>query len=174
MAGTPKQTRLIAGLKARALRELGEEASELDYVVHFVSAGGMLSKLADDIAEELGESVSRPFLSNTVNGLADNATERIALARREGAVALVEESVTIADKAPETSAGVLKAKLQVGTRQWFAEKHNPEQFGAKVQVQASIGELFLDALRHRNVLPSATAEIAATSTQSDADEVEVL
>jgi hypothetical protein len=151
MAGTQKQTRLVAALQARAAREIGEDASELDYVAHYLSAGGLLTKLAEALAVEMGESISRPFLSNTVHGLADDAKARLALARREGAAALVEQSVSIADDAPETAGGVSKAKLQVGTRQWLAEKADPEQFGSRVQVAVSLGQLHLDAMRHRSI-----------------------
>lgn len=170
MAGTPKQTRLLAALAQRALSELGEDATSLDYVAHYVAAGGMIARLAEDLAAEMKESISRPFLSNTAHGLADNAKERLALARREGAAALVEQTVAIADAAPETSGGAQKAKLQVGVRQFLAERADPEQFGSnsKVQVSVSLTQLHLDALRQRTVVTS-VALVPALSSASATD-----
>lgn len=147
MAGTQKQTRLLAALERRAQSTIGESASILDYVEQFVQGGGMLATLATDLAEEMGESISRPFLSNTVNNLSGDAKQRIGLARREGASALADEAVMIADAAPETSGGVQKAKLRAGMRQWLAEKHNPEQYGSKVALTTSVGVMLLEALR---------------------------
>jgi hypothetical protein len=85
-----------------------------------------------------------------VHGLADDASERIDAARRESASALVEEAAQIADSAEPMPAAVAKAGLQVKTRQWLAERFDPERYGSRVPgvaVQVNVGELFLDALR---------------------------
>jgi hypothetical protein len=60
----------------------------------------------------------------------------------------VEEAAQLADDAEATPAGVQKAGLQVRTRQWMAERFDPQMFGEKNgQVNVNIGQLMLEALR---------------------------
>jgi len=148
MSGQPKRDRLLRQLELRAKREIDEDATAIDYVEAYVQGGGILQKLADDLAAEMGESCSRPFLSNTVNKLSDDAKARIGAARNEGAQVLLEETLTIADTAPATTADVLKAKMQVNTRVLLAEKFAPDLFGTRVKIDApSLGAVFIQAMQ---------------------------
>jgi hypothetical protein len=162
MAGRPKLARLLASLQLRAERDLGDDATALDYVdyvVEHIAGGGFLSALAEDLAAELGESVSRPFLSGAVHALAPDAKSRIEGARREGAAALAEYATTIADRANETTAGVAKARLQSDTRRWLAERFDPAHFGSstKAEVTVTLGQLHIEALKAANLKRAADA-----------------
>jgi hypothetical protein len=149
MAGKPKEARLVAALSKRATLELGDDATALDFVCHYLAEGRMFTDLAAEMAVELGESVSRQLMSGAANALAEDARERIAAARQEGAVALVEDTIAIADDAEATAGGAAKARVQIGARQWAAERFNSAQFGAmtKTQVSVSLGTLMLAALQ---------------------------
>jgi len=148
MAGKPKEARIVAALTKRAASELGPDSTPLDYVCTFLAGGKMFPDLAASLAAELNEPVSRQLVSGAAHALSADAKERIATARRECAIALVEDTITIADEAQETTGAAAKARLQIGSRQFFAERFNPEQFGTmKPQVSVSIGTLMLEALR---------------------------
>jgi aminopeptidase N len=149
MSGKPKEARLVAALTKRAVLELGEGSTALDYVCHFVEGGKMLSDLAAEMAAEMQESCSRQLLSGAAHALGPDAKERIAAARQEGAVVLVEETIAIADASEATAGGAAKARVQIGSRQWAAERFNAAQFSATTKVQGSVllGTLMLEALR---------------------------
>ncbi len=148
MAGKPKEARLLAALEKRAVRELGDGATPLDFVCDYISGGKTFIDLAGELATELGESVSRQFISGTANALAPDAKARITVARQEGAMALAEDTLSIADDAEPTAGGAAKARVQIGSRQWLAERFNSAQFGGmKGQVNVSFGALMLEALR---------------------------
>lgn len=82
MAATSKRRRLGATLLPRAGLEIGPEAALLDYVLSWIERGGLISYLAKSLQTELGESISRFFLSLIVYRLAPDATVRIATTRR--------------------------------------------------------------------------------------------
>jgi hypothetical protein len=150
MAGQPLKRRVLEALQARATSALGEEASALDYAVEWIASGKSVQALADSLAAELQTSVSRPLVSSILHSAASDATARLDAARREGAHALADEMTHIADTAEATAGGAAKARVQIGTRQWLAERFAPDRFGQKanaVQLNVSIGSLMLDALR---------------------------
>jgi len=148
MSGNPHKRAVISALQASAALALGEGADPLDYACDWIAGGDTIAALADKLSIDVGHRVSRPHLSGILHGFAPDATERIEKARREGAHALVEQAVKIADEAELTTAGVQKAGLQVRTRQWTAEKFAPADFGSKITgvAHVSIGQLMLDAL----------------------------
>ncbi len=81
----------------------------------------------------------------------DERRDAVLAARKLKAEKLAEEALDIADQADETSnSGVNKARLQVDTRKWMASKLDPENYGdtAKTQVNISLGDLHLQALKH--------------------------
>jgi hypothetical protein len=149
MSGKPKEARLVAALAKRAVLELGSEATPLDYVVFYIAGGKMFTDLAAEMAVELNEPVSRQLISGSANALGEDAKERIAAARQEGAISLAEETLSIADNADATAGGAAKARVQISSRQWMAERFNAAQFGAmtKTQVSVSLGALMLEALQ---------------------------
>jgi terminase small subunit-like protein len=146
MSGNPLKRRVLDALRSRAA-VLGDEGDVLAYAVDYIASGGRISELARDLAQEIGSPVSRPLVSGILNDLAPDATQRLEAARREGAYALVDEAITIADGAEATTAGVQKAGLQTRVRQWTAEKWNAAELGQKAgAVNVSIGSLLLEAL----------------------------
>lgn len=174
MAGKPKEARLIAALAKRAAMELGEDATPLDFVCHYLAGGKMFTDLAAEAAAELNESVSRQLVSGAAHALAGDARERIEAARREGALALAEDTVSIADDADGTAGGAAKARLQIGSRQWLAERFNPAQFGTtKGQVNVNFGELMLEALMQppppNPFLVTAAVLVTGTTDEVDAE-----
>lgn len=176
MAATPKRRRVRAALLNRAHSAIGPEASELDYVIAYVQDGGMVASLAEELATELGESVSRSFLSMVVHRLTDDATDRITAARREGAHALAEEAVTIVDGAPDTREGIQKAKLRADLRTWLASRWNASEFGeqAKTRINISVGQLHIDALRQRELARLNPVVAALAPAEAEAEVIPCL
>jgi hypothetical protein len=140
--------RTVAALAARAVATLGEDASPLDYVCFYLAGGQTLNDLAAELTTELGTPVSRQHVSQTAHELEPAAKERIAAARTESAFAFAEATKDIADQAEPTAGGAAKARLQIGSRQWLAERFNAELFGTRpANINVNIGALMLDALR---------------------------
>jgi hypothetical protein len=82
MASRPKLRRMIATLKVMAVQELGAGAEPIDFVVLRVTRGQKMRVLAQQLAEAMGEPVSRSWLSWRLNRLTPEAKKRIASARR--------------------------------------------------------------------------------------------
>lgn len=82
MASRPKLRRMIATLKVMAVQELGADAEPIDFVVLRVTKGQKMRVLAQQVAEAMGEPVSRSWLSWRLNRLTPEAKKRIASARR--------------------------------------------------------------------------------------------
>lgn len=151
MAGHAKQNALRGALDARAVREFGEGAQALDYVVSYLENGGMFSALAKSLEADLGEPVSRTIVSHVAHRLHPDAKERIRVARQAGAASLVEDAVGIVDDAPTDNREALqKARMRSDIRLWVAERQNPAEFGTRkaVDMSLSIGDLHLQALKH--------------------------
>lgn len=83
-----------------------------------------------------------------------------AMARREGARALVEDALDKIDTVRVDRDEIAKVKLQVEHRRWLAEKYDRETFGDGPAVQVnvqSLGDLHLAAIstpRPPRALPS--------------------
>jgi hypothetical protein len=88
MSGHRKRHKMRAALLQRAEQELGEGKVALDYVRWWVSTGRSVKALAESVQAEIGESVSRNFMSFIVHRLSPDATSRIVAARRDAASAL--------------------------------------------------------------------------------------
>jgi hypothetical protein len=95
MAATPKRRRLRATLARRAEAEIGPGATPLDYVERWISSGGQVSALAASLRLEMGESISRGFLSLIIHRLGPDATARIVAARRYGTCALAVDVTNV-------------------------------------------------------------------------------
>jgi terminase small subunit-like protein len=142
MPGTPKLEKLYADI---------EEQGGLDSVFDALADGALVRELAAKFG------VSRGWF-----GWALKRTPELrkrweeAIAARANAMA--EDAIDIADNAPETPAGVQKAKLRAELRQWLAATDNARYRRAQAPlVHVTIGELHLDALRLRppNMAPPA-------------------
>jgi hypothetical protein len=149
MPGARLKRRVTEALTARAVAQLGEDATALDYGVDWIGSGKSIQQLADTLAGEFGVSVSRPLVSAILNNAAPDAPDRLDAARRESAYAMVEAATQIADTCESTAGGAAKARLQVSHRSWLAERFNRAAFGQgpSTNVQISFGSLMLDALR---------------------------
>lgn len=172
MASRPKQQRLLTALRQRAHEELeNPDATPLDVVVHFVAGGGLIADLARSMAASMGESISRNFLSGVVHGLAPDASEQIAAARRRAAALLAEDTLEIADEPHETREEIDQAKLRIGTRQWLAEKFNRDEFGShsRSSVQITFTGLHLAALRQRSITSANVAALEPGNPVVDAE-----
>jgi hypothetical protein len=73
MAGHPKRARLIKELECRAAIAIGFGASGLDYLCAYLQGGGRFASLARDLRVAMGESISRPLVSNTAHWLDESA-----------------------------------------------------------------------------------------------------
>ena len=101
MAGHRKRKKMRAALLRRAEQTGGEVKTALDYVISWVASGGSIKGLAGSLQEEIGESLSRNFLSLIAHRLSADATQRISLARSRARTSrLGKLAVTEADNGP--------------------------------------------------------------------------
>ncbi len=115
------------------------------------------------IAESLG--VSRSFLSHLLNDDPERR-ERLEVAKREKASALVEEAGKIVDTAEKTRDGIQHAKERAAYRLWLAARLDRRQYGEETErstIEIKLGELHLQALMKPAV--RGAAEIAARDAQ---------
>jgi hypothetical protein len=149
MAGRPKERRLKMKLAEIAKREIGPQATQVDWVVQQVADGVTIGKIAEHLAQEMKESVSRSFFSWYINHATPEAKERIKAARKEATHVWAEQALDIAARPATTTADVQQSRLQIDTRRWLAAVFNREEFSEKQQheVTLDIGALHLAALR---------------------------
>jgi hypothetical protein len=81
MASQPLRRALVKALGHRAKDRLGPQATPLDYVEYWLSSGHTLQDLSQDIAADLGRTLSRKFVSFVCNRLTADARLRIRVAR---------------------------------------------------------------------------------------------
>lgn len=111
-----------------------------------------------DVAKRFGGS--RGALMRWISQLPPDVQQQIRDADSQGASALVEETLGIADgmtdkmlqaeKGPLASDIATAEKARITTRQWFAERKDKDNWGPKAQVETvvNIQTIHLDALRH--------------------------
>ena len=123
-----------------------------------------------DVAKRFGGS--RGALMRWINQLPPDVQQQIRDADTQGASALVEDTLTIADYAAqeirtdvvreESQDGDLRERVKdapllfaaekerIRVRQWFAERKDKDHWGQKAQVETvvNIQTIHLDALRH--------------------------
>jgi hypothetical protein len=92
MGSRPKLQRLIRTLKALATDKVGEHAEPIDFVVLRIAQGQTVTTMAREVAEAMGESASRSWLSWRINHLTPDAKERIAGARHVAGVVATSPS----------------------------------------------------------------------------------
>lgn len=167
MAGRPLRRAMIAEIerRARAHFEDGDEPQEkreshLQYLIEWVQSGETILELANQIAEDLSQPITRQQLDRYVRELAPDAQAQLAAARTPGAHAMVDKAIDIVDSAPADRDAVRKAQAQANVRTWVAERWNRKDLGAPKgpAIQVSINTMHLDALRRR---ASASAHLTA-------------
>lgn len=112
MAAMPKRRRMREALARRASSVIGAAAGPIDYICAWVASGGQIAHLAQSLAAELGESVSRSILSTLAHRLTSDATGRISAARLEGALYLAKRGMPKLNVAPPTAATVRIASMR--------------------------------------------------------------
>lgn len=134
MAGRPRLRAMLAEIADRG---------GVDVLIERIESGATLTQ----VAREWG--LSRAELYHWLVKDPERA-ERLRVARARSAASMAETTLELADTG--SVADVPKTKLQIEARRWLAGKLNPAEFGEVKgpQVQVSIGELHLDALRHFN------------------------
>ena len=137
MAGKPFQRAL--------LKRIGETGG-WSKIFDRIAAGEVIKSIAKDY------DCSRSFLAHLLN---DDPERRclLALARKESASAFAEEAMQIADDVEPTRDEIRKAQLRIDHRVFLAKSYDKQQFGdgPTVQVEVSVQNLHLNALRARTV-----------------------
>jgi hypothetical protein len=169
MAGRPKERRLKAKLAEIAKREIGPHATSIDWVVQRVADGVTVGKIAEYLAQEMNESVSRSFFSWHINNATPDAKARIRAARKDATHVWAEQTLDIAARPVSTTAEVQQARLQIETRRWLTAVFNREEFSEKQQheVTLDLGQLHLAALRTYNAKQVARTEPLAVEIISE-------
>lgn len=125
--------------------------SHLDYVCARIESGATAKAIALELSNALNVEIQYDALMRYLrNQFGETAAdESISQARARASHCLAEESIDIVDNAPEFAAGVSKAMSRARSRQWYAEKWNPQRYGQNKQqnVSISVTTLHLDALR---------------------------
>jgi hypothetical protein len=90
-------------------------------------------------------------------------------AKKEGATALAEETLMIADDENLTPEEVNIARLRIDTRKWIASRQNPEEWGDRTgpEVNIDIGGMYLEAVEALQVpkIVEAKSELIGTDDE---------
>lgn len=148
MAGQPKRRAMVEALEARTREYFEDDPTQtiLDYVACWIEDG----KTIDQLATQL--DCPPQWISRSLrNRFGEEATDaRLVASRARASHQIAEAALTLSDAPAETSVDVARNGLGARTRQWLAERWNPQQYGQRQQtnVAISITSLHLDALRH--------------------------
>ena len=82
MASAPKRRRVREALRRRAENRHDSGAEPVEAVYDWIRGGGTLATLAENLAAELGESVSVSWLKFVIGRLAPDANEQVATLSR--------------------------------------------------------------------------------------------
>lgn len=194
MAGTPKKRAMVAELTRRARLELdddeeiSDELAPLFYCALRVASGTTLTEVANELtatlhadgvlAEDaviLRESLYK-YLLELRKKAGAGGDGILTRARARGAHAIAEQARLNVRNAALTKEAVAKAKLELESDLWLAERWNREELGQVkpgVQVAISFNGMHLDALRARAHLveQQATAQLTSGAT-GDSDNVQ--
>jgi hypothetical protein len=167
LAGKPKQKVLIRVLLARAVDELDDKATTLDYVVSWIESGRTMIELSKALTEDAGEEISDRYVSRYLHDTyGDEYAGRVGAARRIGAFAMVDQAIDIVDEASTfDKTHLAKAVARANVRQWTAERFNRKELGApkgEGTTNITINSLHIDALRARNA-----AKLTVVSGETD-------
>lgn len=147
--------------RTRELFEGDRERTHLDYVCAWVESGRTMLDLSRELLKEAGikdmlPSMLGDYLRRTwPDDLgAASANYRLVAARRVGAHAKAEGTEDIAAEMVGDSADAARQRNRIGAAQWLAERWNKEELGVnkgpQVQLNVSVRDLHLDAMRARS------------------------
>lgn len=152
----------------RVLKERGGD----DYIVETIASGTSVADIARSILRpDTKQPISRAFLSRVIHSTPE-LSQRVFQAHKESAGALVDQALDIVDNAPLDRDGIQKARVQSETRLRVAGLKDRENWGerkADVLVQLNVGEMHLNALRHResvNVLGSSAEQVDCVASDT--------
>ena len=131
-----------------AAEEFGPDATPLDVVLDRVGAGRTFNEMAAEFAERMGESCSASWLRGVAAKM-PGYTERAREARSQGAHALAEQALAIADETAKSTIDVQRNRLRVEQRMALAKAFSPD-FRDKAPatlVQFDLGQVHLAALK---------------------------
>ncbi len=135
MPGQPKRRQVVERL---------ESLGGIEWLCEQIADGRSLRDIATDL------DCSRWLLQRWVHADPDREA-CYHEAKREGAAAMVEEGKALLDTADEHSTSAIqKARFRADYRKWYAGVLDRMSFGPPdrhTQVQVSIGQLHLDALK---------------------------
>lgn len=159
MAGRPKTRATLEALQERALKELGEGATALEYVTHVLGSGGRIIDVGEALAKPKGPLAFTPGYGMVQSALemetgkGGEVQAALSAARRQGAHAKVEEAEQIADTVSADRDQVARAKLKAEIRTWAAARANREAYGDQKSggIEINIGELHLGALQRSQI-----------------------
>lgn len=164
-------------LNAEARRELGDEATALDYVCYRIENGSTMREMAEELTAVLDYTVRSGLVraAAVLGHEAGAATERLTLARARGAHELVEEAKTIIDNVAPDRDAIAKAKEQVNVRQFIAKGWNRADWGEQRQqvTNVTIGSLHIEALRSHKLRARATVAAQQVSEVAEAEVEEI-
>lgn len=158
---------MIAEL-TRLAGEADEGTTPEDIVLGQVAAGLTLRAIAKDISAAAGLYISPETLTLWINRTPELKT-KLAAARKAGAPSMVEHAAELLEEVDTDRDAIAKAKAIAEQRNWMASKYDRQTFGndaAQVNVQLSLGDMHLDALRQR-VVPIVRAPAAVTDGTPD-------
>ncbi len=146
MAGRP--------IRRETNRLVEDHFGSWENLIEHIADGASLQELADTL------DISRSQLYNQIRHAVPDHRLRLEEARRLRADTYADEAREIADgnmldaDGNISGAAVSRARLRVDTRKWLAAVDNPEKYGkqdaAQVNVNLTVNQLHLDALRHFN------------------------
>ncbi len=179
MASRPKLARLLLTLKRMAEAEIGEGAEPIDFIEARVAGGQTVTDLAKEVQKEMNEPASRGWLSWRFNALptpdgTPTAKQRLAVARKEAAMVLADEALSISDEEVETSAQVQRNRLRSDVRLNLAKAFDPSTFreGPTIAVVVTSAQNHLDALRLRHVQAKTQPPLAPASAGVNDDDAD--
>jgi len=152
MPGQPLKHAVISQLAELAKQEIGEDATALDYVCHWIEGGERTGALQKRIESLIGTKFSTPFFSGVINhGLGPNAKERLRQSRADAGPALVEKAREVVENAPtDDKVKFEKAREESKILLWQAERQDRATYGQQqpvAQVNLNVGSMHLDAFR---------------------------
>lgn len=129
-----------------------EAKTHLDYVCDWLEDGRTMKQLAQDLTDTLGFELSATRLkAYLLEAFGDQTHDRLDQARKGAADAYAETAIAIADEDAETTVAVSRNASRMRSRQWLAERYNPQRYGQAKGLSLTIntGQLHLEALRIR-------------------------
>jgi hypothetical protein len=146
-----------------------------DRILERLASGETVADVARTLTKPDGSAPSRNWFSMLLHADPERSKRVFALRETEVPDALVDDALHVADTAQPDRDSIAKAKVRADLKLKVAGLMNRTRWGeqkAGVTVQVSVGDVHLDALRHRSVPIGVAAADAALTDGSQARETE--